>query len=153
MLKKPTAGNISHSYPKCLINILSQKDAVALIGRGGEGLLALQHIIKIILRAQGISAEEDYVKVDIDSYRSKQEMNVLDLAERKAAMVMESGRSEYLPPMSSFFRRLVHLRIKEKFPELETFSQGDGNHRSVCIAKTGSADHEPPADLYADLGF
>ena len=137
------------------INILSKTDAVSLIGRGGEGLLALQHLIKVLLRAQGLVEEQEYIKVDIDSYRSRQETNVMDMTNRKAEQVMRTGRSETLPPMSSFFRRLVHLHIKEKYPELSTFSQGEGNFRSVCITKAGAESDtgEVPADLYTDLGF
>lgn len=137
------------------INVISKADAVALIGRGGEGLLALQHLVKVVLRAQGLVEDQDFIKVDIDSCRSRQEANVMEMANRKAEQVMKTGRSETLPPMSSFFRRLVHLNIKEKYPELSTFSQGEGNFRSVCITKVGAEqdNNDVPADLYTDLGF
>ncbi|MGE3278384.1 MAG: R3H domain-containing nucleic acid-binding protein [Candidatus Altimarinota bacterium] len=70
-------------------------------------------------------------------------------------MVLETGRTEVLPSMSSFFRRLVHLHIKETYPQLTTYSQGDGNYRSVCIAlASGSPDEEGTSpDLYVDVDF
>ena len=137
------------------INISSKNDAMRLIGHSGEVLLALQHLIKNIFRSQAITEENDYLKIDIDSYRIKQESNVLAMADKRAKMVLESGRTESLPSMSSFFRRLVHLHIKETYPQLTTFSQGDGNYRSVCIAlASGSTDEDgASADLYVDVEF
>jgi len=137
------------------INILCQADAAKLIGHSGEVLLALQHLIKNILRSQVLTEDKDYVKIDIDSYRIKQESNVLSMADKRAKMVLETGKTEALPSMSSFFRRLVHLHIKETYPQLTTYSQGDGNYRSVCIAlASGSTDEDgASADLYVDVEF
>jgi predicted RNA-binding protein Jag len=137
------------------INIVSQKDAVHLIGRNGEVLLSLQHLLKNILRNSGMTEENEYVKIDIDSYRTKQEANVLAMADKRAQLVLETGRTEVLPSMSAFFRRIVHLHIKEQYPQLTTYSQGDGNYRSVCIALTsGEADEQAPSpDLYVDIDF
>lgn len=137
------------------INILCQSDAAKLIGHSGEVLLALQHLIKNILRSQALTEDKDYVKIDIDSYRIKQESNVLGMADKRAKMVLETGKTESLPSMSSFFRRLVHLHIKETYPQLTTYSQGDGNYRSVCIAlASGSTDDDgASADLYVDVEF
>lgn len=134
------------------INIISNQDAVILIGHSGEVLLALQHLIKNMLRNSGVTDEKDYVKIDIDSYRIKQEGNVMAMADKRAKMVMETGRTEVLPSMSSFFRRMVHLHVKENFPQLTTYSQGDGNYRSVYIAlATGSPAEDGAGDLYVDM--
>jgi len=138
------------------LNIDSKDDAVRLVGRNGEVLLSLQHLMKNIFRSQSITDENEYVKLDVDSYRVKQEGNVLAMADKRAQAVMETGRTEILPSMSSFFRRHVHLHIKETYPQLTTYSQGDGNYRSVCIAlESGSPDEEMPSspDLYVDLDF
>jgi len=137
------------------LNIVSKNDAVRLIGRNGEVLLSLQHLMKNIFRAQNITEENEFVKLDIDSYRTKQEGNVLSMADKRAKMVLETGRTETLPSMSSFFRRLVHLHIKETYPQLTTYSQGEGNYRSVCIAlASGSPDEEGTSpDLYVDVDF
>ena len=132
------------------INIATQ-DAVTLIGHSGEVLLALQHLIKNILRQQGVVEEKDHVKIDVDSYRIRQEKNVTDMADRCALKVMETTRSIALPPMSSFFRRLVHVYVKEKYPQLTTFSQGDGNYRSVMIALAEAEEIPESSDLYHDL--
>ena len=141
------------------INIVPDQHAAVMIGRNGEHLIALQHVVKHVFRTQGLLDDEVRFKIDIDSYRNKQESSVLSMADDRAQTVLSTGKAVTLPPMSSFFRRLVHLYIKKKYPELTTFSQGDRNHRSVCISADGSQapaareEQSAPADLYAELDF
>lgn len=127
-----------------------------LIGRNGDVIRSLQSLIKNIFRNQGLSEENDKIKIDVDSYRSAQEKKVLQMAELRAQRVVDSGRSAVLPPMSPFFRRLVHLHIKEKYPQLETYSRGSSNDRAVCIdfpeGEKGASNEVAP-DLYAEIEF
>lgn len=133
------------------LNIVPEVPAL-LIGHRGEGLQALQHLIKTVLRCQNLLEENTHLKIDIDSYRQKQEVNVLEMADRRARQVVETGRQAYLPPMSSFFRRLVHVHVKEKYPNLVTYSQGEGSFRAVCIANELTPGEEAEAqDLYMDV--
>lgn len=137
-----------------IINLQSESDTNTLVGHRGEVLWALQHIIKNILRTQGMLTDGVHYKVDVDSYKQKQEANVMSRAEEAAQGVVESGKPVVLPPMSPFFRRLCHLRIAEKFPDLKTESQGMGNTRSVKIYKEGMKDvveEVPEADIYENL--
>ena len=120
-----------------LINIHTS-DSVKMIGNRGEVLMALHHLVKNILRSQGLLAEDEHVKVDIDSYRLKQEQHVLDMARRSAQSVTERGKSVVLPPMSGYFRRLVHMFIAHDFPSLQTESEGDGSFRAVRIFVPGN---------------
>lgn len=141
-----------------LINIVPEQHAAVMIGRSGEHLIALQHILKNILRSKELLEDQVRMKIDIDSYRHKQESSILSMADDRAQTVLSTGKDVVLPPMSSFFRRLVHLHIKEKYPELTTFSRGDRSHRSVCISADGSKssvkeEAAAPADLYAELDF
>ncbi|MDP2691525.1 MAG: R3H domain-containing nucleic acid-binding protein [bacterium] len=137
------------------INIQSAQDAVSLIGRNGDVLSALQYLIKNIFRNKDITEEGEHIKVDVDSYRLRQESNVLNMADQRASEVVMTGRSALLPPMSPFFRRIVHLYVCEKYPTLSTESRGMGNDRSVCITAANHSDepeesHES-SDIYANL--
>lgn len=124
------------------------EDAPMLIGKNGDVLTALQHLIKMMFRQKEMLAEGERLRIDVDSYRKNQEKRVLDITDMRAKLVMDNGRQEMLPPMSAFFRRLVHLHVKEKYPQLITFSQGDGTYRSVCIASSSMVPEDNPADLY-----
>ncbi|MDF2379390.1 MAG: hypothetical protein P1V18_04180 [Candidatus Gracilibacteria bacterium] len=137
-----------------IINLVSDGDTNTLIGHRGEVLWALQHIIKNMLRTQGFLQEGVHFKVDVDSYKQKQEANVMDRAEEAAKGVLDTGKPVVLPPMAPYFRRLCHLRISEKFPELKTESQGSANSRSVKIYKEGAKEivpDVPETDIYDNL--
>ena len=127
------------------------EDAPMLIGKNGDVLAALQHLLKMMFRQKELLKEGERLRIDVDSYRQNQEKRVLDIADKRAKLVLDTGRQEMLPPMSAFFRRLVHLHVKDKYPQLITFSQGDGTYRSVCIASSSMVPEENPADLYMNI--
>lgn len=138
----------------CVLNIQSD-DNPMLIGRNGDVIRSLQHLMKHVYRQQGLLDDEERIRIDVDSYRSSQEEKVLSMAAQRAQRVLDSGRSVVLPPMSPFFRRLVHLHIKENFPQLATYSTGSATHRAVCIDLPEGSQEEPEqsADLYAEIEF
>lgn len=136
-----------------LINLVSSDDTMTFIGNRGEVFWSLQHLIKSLLRAQGLLTEGHHIRVDVDSYRVKQESNVLQRVDQAAQRVLELGQPVFLPPMSPFFRRLCHVHISEKYPQLKTASHGSSNSRAVKIFQDGvvapaeSADY----DVYDNL--
>ena len=110
-------------------------DSSLLIGWHGETINALQHLAKSILRNQDL-INDYFLVLDVDDYKLKQQENILSLAERKAETVRSSGVSQFLPPMSPFFRKLVHLNFtKPEFNDITTESIGEGDHRQVKIMK------------------
>ncbi len=112
------------------LNIESEEPSL-LIGRHGENIFALQNIIKNIAWKQ---FPGDYkITVDVDDYRKRQEENVIKMAERKADFVRRNQESQALPAMSPYFRRLIHLHLAEKFEDLVTESDGEGDFRHVII--------------------
>ena len=74
------------------------------------------------------------IVLDVDNYRQRQEESVLAIAERKVDFVRKTNRAQSLPPMSGYFRRVIHLRLMEpEFDDVETLSQGDGEARYIII--------------------
>jgi spoIIIJ-associated protein len=126
-VKKDTDEN----PPMYRINIETEDPSV-LIGFHGENIHALQHLLKVLAWEQ---KQEDFnILLDVDNYRKRQEENVINLAERKAEMARKTNKTQVLPPMSPYFRRLVHLQLaKPEYDDLSTKSIGDGNHRQVTI--------------------
>ena len=114
------------------INIESDDPSI-LIGYHGENIMALQHILKVLVWRK--ADQEDFkILLDVDDYRKNQEENVLALAERKVEGLRQSGNEQKLPPMSPYFRRVIHLHLmKPEFEDIETYSVGDGDHRRVVI--------------------
>lgn len=137
-----------------LLNFVTDSDTMLFIGHRGETFWSLQHLVKIILRAQGLLPDDVHLKVDVDSYRSKQESNVLQRADQAAQRVMETGQPVFLPPMSAYFRRLCHMHVSQKYPQLQTSSHGESNSRAVKIVPgAGHAVASPDAgyDVYDDI--
>ena len=86
-------------------------DLGALIGRGGENLVALQQITSAITsRRVGRTV---HVPLDIEGYRRRREEQLREIARRVAARVRTSGQAVTLEPMLAYERRIVHLAVQD----------------------------------------
>lgn len=113
------------------INIETE-DPSMLIGFHGETIHAMQHLLKVIAWRQ--TQKEFNILLDVDNYRQRQEENVLNLAKRKVEMARKTNKTQVLPPMSGYFRRVVHLLLNEdEYSDITTESIGEGDHRQVTI--------------------
>jgi len=131
MLGFDDAGLIAKTREDVIyINIQTDSPAL-LIGRGGEGLEALQHLVRTLLTVDN-AGEHRTVVVDIEGYREKKAEYVKKLARDKAFQVLATGIEEYLDPMSSFERRIVHM-VCSNIADVETESVGEGRERKVRI--------------------
>lgn len=103
-----------------------------LIGKNGETLNAIQTLLKNMLYAQ--NNENLFVCVDVDHYRKDQEDRMIAKAEKFIEMMKERNLGEIkLPPMPPYFRRVIHMRILNNFPELSSDSVGEGQSRAIRV--------------------
>ena len=117
------------------VNVETKSDDTAqLIGKGGKNLIAIQHLVKLILFKR--TDNNIRLTLDIDSYRVRQQESVLGMAERHIDKCRETGKAQALPPMSPYFRRLVHLHVSENpdYADLSTASDGYGDRRHIVIS-------------------
>ncbi|EKD64347.1 MAG: hypothetical protein ACD_51C00021G0004 [uncultured bacterium] len=115
------------------VNIQSD-DSSLLIGKHGENMQALQTIAKLIVYKKFEDKKDFSIILDIDDYRKRQEESVIEIANRKAAQVRQTGKTQSLPPMSPYFRRIVHMHLMQpEFEDLATESLGNGAFRQVTI--------------------
>ena len=82
----------------------------ALIGRKGERLSALQHIVNLMLSRE--MGEWTRVLVDVEGYRGRREQQLREIALRAAEKVVETGKMLQLEPMPALERRWVHLALR-----------------------------------------
>jgi len=113
-----------------LINLPIEQPGL-LIGRGGEGLEALQHILRLLIMRDEEIVNSNIV-IDIAGYRNKKVEDVKNLASDKAYLVISTGVEEILPEMSSYERRIVHM-VCSNIEEVDTESIGEGRERKVVI--------------------
>lgn len=115
------------------VNIESEEASI-LIGHHGETIKSLQHILKVLCWSNLKIGEEFNVIVDIGNYRKKQEESVVNLAERKVEFVRTTNRAQSLPPMSPYFRRVIHMHLMQPgYEDIETYSSGEGEMRHIII--------------------
>jgi spoIIIJ-associated protein len=104
----------------------------ALIGRKGERLSALQHLVNLMLsRRLGVWTR---VLVDVEDYRGRRERQLVELARRAAERVNQTGTMLQLEPMSALERRWVHLALRD-VEGVTTQSIGEEPTRRVVVLK------------------
>ena len=102
----------------------------ALIGRKGERLSALQHLVNLMLsREMGTWTR---VLVDVEDYRGRRERQLREIADRAAKRVVETGKMLQLEPMPALERRWVHLALKGN-PDVATQSIGEEPNRRIVV--------------------
>jgi len=115
-------------------------DLGALIGRGGENLVALQQITSAITsRRVGRTV---HVPLDIEGYRKRREEQLREIARRVASRVRASGQAVTLEPMLAYERRIVHLAVQDA-PGVKTESVGVDPNRRVVISSTAPGARGP----------
>ena len=108
-----------------------EKEALgALIGRKGERLSALQHLVNLMLSKE--MGTWTRVLVDVEDYRGRRERQLRELADRAAARVVETGKMLQLEPMSALERRWIHLSLRDH-PGVATQSIGEEPNRRVVL--------------------
>ncbi len=112
-----------------VVNILTD-EAPLLIGKRGENLRALEHILRILVGAE--TDERVNIILDVAGYREKITENVKRNAKDKAYVVISTGVPEELSPMSAYDRRVVHIVCRD-IADVETESTGWGRERRVKI--------------------
>jgi spoIIIJ-associated protein len=106
----------------------------SLIGRKGERLSALQHLVNLMLSRR--MGEWTRVLVDVEDYRGRRERQLRDLANRAAARVEETGKMIQLEPMPALERRWIHLALRDH-PNVATQSIGEEPSRRIVVLLRG----------------
>ena len=102
----------------------------SLIGRKGERLSALQHLVNLMLSRR--TGQWTRVLVDVEDYRGRRERQLEDLATRAADRVIETGKMLQLEPMPALERRWIHLALRNN-PDVSTQSIGEEPNRRVVV--------------------
>ena len=111
-------------------------DLGALIGRRGEKLASLQHIVNLIVgRREG---QHHRIAIDVENYRGRREEQLRDVADRAAKRVIQSGKIIQLEAMPAVERRIVHMALLEN-PKVRTQSVGVEPNRRIVVLPASQA--------------
>jgi spoIIIJ-associated protein len=105
-------------------------DLAPLIGRRGEKLASLQHIVNLIVgRREG---QHHRIAIDVENYRGRREDQLRDVADRAAKRVLQTGKIIQLEAMPAVERRIVHMALLEN-PRVRTQSVGVEPNRRIVV--------------------
>jgi len=140
-IKKTTKEFFEKTTFKVGIEFLPQKDETIpinlktddpqiLIGEGGQTLVEIQHLLKIILKRK--ISEPFYIDLDIDDYKKKKIEYLKELARSVADEVALTKKEKQLVSMPAYARRIIHLELAGR-QDVATESLGQEPERRVVI--------------------
>lgn len=129
----------SRAAEKALFFQVRGENLGALIGKRGQTLDALQYLLGHVVNRQQDAFLR--VKLDIGSYREKQENKLRGFARNAARRVKQSGKSLALDPMTPNERRIIHAAL-QRDRYVTTHSEGEGEKRHVVITLRKDADRQ-----------
>ena len=116
---------------------LSGNGMGAVIGRRGETLDAIQHLVNYSVNRG--SDKRMHISVDAENYRSKREDSLVHLAKKMADKAIKYKRSMALEPMNSYERHVIHTALQD-YEGVSTASTGvEPNRRVVVTYEKGEA--------------
>lgn len=139
------AKDISYSFSKNDAGIrflLDGEDSALIIGRRGDTMEALQYLCSLI----GVRGSKDYVKItlDVSGYRGRRDEQLQATARRTADKVLRQHRSQTLPPMNPYERRIVHSAI-QGISGVKSESIGEEPNRRIVISQEGRGGYNKHA--------
>ena len=125
----------SGSAPSEFVLDIQGEDTALLIGRRGQTLEALQHIVSRIV-AERIGPDGPQPVVDAEDYRGRRVRSLEDMALRVGEKAKRSRKTQEIDALSARDRRVIHLALKDD-PWLTTKSLGQGAVRRLLIVPEG----------------
>lgn len=114
---------------------VTSADSDVLIGKEGENLRALNHILRRILDKS--SQDDMRVAVDVNGYQRSKIEKVQRAALESAQKVRLFKHDVELPPMEGYERLIVHATFTED-SDIKTLSEGEGKWRHVVLKYSNS---------------
>jgi spoIIIJ-associated protein len=117
------------------VNISSDGLDGLLIGRRGETLASIQHIVNRVFT--GRTQRHSKITVDVGGYVHRKHRLLIEKAHRLADRVRRTQRECDFEPLKASERRIIHLAVAE-FDDVTTYTIGDGLLRKVVLTpRTG----------------
>ena len=133
--KPPVVGG--EGAPGVITLNVKGDDLGILIGRRGQTLASLQHIVRLIVAHQAKARVP--IVIDVEGYKQRRYDALQALALRVAEQVKAKGKPFALEPMPAYERRIIHLTLADH-PDVTTESTGEGETRKVVIVPRKQTD-------------
>jgi spoIIIJ-associated protein len=128
---------IETSRDTTFMNIDSSGLDGLLIGRRGETLGSLQHVVNRVFTSR--TGEHSKITIDVGGYVRRKQRLLIERARKVAGRVRDTGREFDFEPLKAAERRIIHLAVSD-VGEVSTYTIGDGLLRKVVV--TPNKDNE-----------
>jgi len=118
------------------LQILTE-DGDRLIGRRGETLEDIQYLVNRILLRH--IADAPRIRVDVEYHRSMREDKLIEEAKHLAERVRATGHAMELPPLNSYYRRIVHNLFVNDPDILSVSDQSQARFKRITLKKRPAA--------------
>lgn len=122
------------------IIIKAEEEAPTVIGRHGETIRAIQKILEVILYKK--FNEPVSILVNVNDYREKQKERLESLAAEFASKTQSIKEPTSIRNLSSYERKIIHEYITKNYPDLTTYSVGEGRDRRLVVDLKGNEPKE-----------
>lgn len=109
-----------------LVNLYGEDNGI-IIGKKGKTLNSFEYLLNSIMK--------DYrIEVDVEGFKAKRTETLRELGKKMAEKVLKSGKPVRLNPMPPRERKVIH-EVVNKYPELDTYSEGRDPKRYIVIKR------------------
>lgn len=116
------------------LSVSSTESNSLLIGKNAETLRSIQYLLSTTLR--NMDAAITRVNLDIADYKKQRADKVAKQAREWIEEVLRTGDS-FVGNLNAADRRIVH-HVASEYPNVKTFSEGEGRDRRIIIAQQSS---------------
>lgn len=116
------------------LSVPSTENNSLLIGKNAETLRSIQYLLSTTLRNKNAAITR--VNLDIADYKKQRADKVAKQAREWIEEVLRTGDS-YVADLNAADRRIVH-HVASEYPNVKTFSEGEGRDRRIIIAQQSS---------------
>ena len=134
---------IEESDDTTFVNINSDGLDGLLIGRRGETLASIQHVVNRIFTKR--TGRHSKITVDVGGYVRRKHRLLVEKAQKLAERVSKTQKEYDFEPLKASERRIIHLAVAD-FDDVTTYTIGDGLLRKVVISPKTSATEDLPRD-------
>jgi spoIIIJ-associated protein len=135
--------SIEDSADTTFVNITSSGLDGLLIGRRGETLASIQHVVNRIFTSR--TGRHSKITVDVGGYVRRKHRLLVEKAQRLADRVRQTQKEYDFEPLKASERRIIHLALAD-YEDVTTYTIGDGLLRKVVISPRTSATDDLPRD-------
>ncbi len=118
---------VTHVKDRNYLIELSGEDNGIIIGKKGKTLNSFEYLLNSLMK-------EYRMEVDVEGFKAKRTATLRDLGKKMAEKALRTGKTVRLNPMPPRERKTIH-EVINRYPELDTFSEGRDPKRYIVIKK------------------